>query len=60
MKVCIIELAGLRLGLDWKDDLIKGAPALYWRRTAFNIPDVLNGHGYWGTIYKSELTDGDC
>lgn len=37
MNVCIIELVNFRIGLDWKDDLIKGAPALYWRRTAFNI-----------------------
>ena len=60
MKVYIIELAGLGIGLDWKDDLIKGPIALYWRRTAFNNPDILNGHGYWGTICKTKLTDGDC
>lgn len=52
MNICIIELVSLSIGLDWKDDLIKGAPALYGRRTAVNIPDIVNCHGYWGTFVR--------
>lgn len=52
MNVCIIELVNFRIGLDWKDDLIKGSQ-FPTGEELFQYPDILNSHGYWGTIYMT-------
>ena len=35
-------------------------PSSLLEKNCFQYPDILNSHGYWGTIYKDRLADGDC